>query len=162
MKTVIEMLKQVMPMEGEDGDLLPSLHTLRDIEAFAALVREDERKQQALQRLSDIHQEMEQQEPVAWRYKITPPYWTYSDKEPNKDFAGDAWGRWEVTPLYAFPMILENESQKPIAWAVFINGTIMCVDQKKKPYTVGGEVKPLYTTPPTAVQAALPILGEEK
>jgi hypothetical protein len=45
----------------------------------------------------------EKQEPVAWRYKISPPFWTYSEKYPNKEFAGDAWDKWQVTPLYAAP-----------------------------------------------------------
>ena len=45
------------------------------------------------------------QEPVAWRYKIIPPGWTYSEKKPSRDFAGDAWDRWEVTPLYAAPVV---------------------------------------------------------
>ena len=35
--------------------------------------------------------------------------------------------------------------QRPIAWGVFVNGTITCVAQEKEPYTVAGEVKPLYT-----------------
>ena len=42
-------------------------------------------------------------EPVAWRYKIVPPAWTYSDKQPNPEFAGSAWERWQVQPLYAAP-----------------------------------------------------------
>lgn len=46
-----------------------------------------------------------EQEPVAWRYKIIPPGWTYSEKKPSRDFAGDAWDRWEVTPLYAAPIV---------------------------------------------------------
>jgi hypothetical protein len=43
------------------------------------------------------------QDPVAWRYMICPPHWTYSDRFPNKEFAGDAWDRWQVTPLYTAP-----------------------------------------------------------
>ncbi len=46
-------------------------------------------------------------EPVAWRYKIIPPGWTYSDNKPNKGFAGSAWDRWQVTPLYRLPEIEE-------------------------------------------------------
>ena len=44
-----------------------------------------------------------QSEPVAWRYKLIPPGWTYSESMPDKEFAGDAWERWQVTPLYAAP-----------------------------------------------------------
>ena len=44
-----------------------------------------------------------EQEPVAWRYKICREYWTYSEKYPDKEFAGDAWERWQVTPLYTAP-----------------------------------------------------------
>lgn len=38
-----QLLLYVVPMAGEDGDLLPSLHTPEDIERFAQLVRADER-----------------------------------------------------------------------------------------------------------------------
>ena len=48
-------------------------------------------------------------EPVAWRYKIVPPAWTYSDKQPNPEFAGSAWERWQVQPLYAAP-------PEPVNW----------------------------------------------
>ena len=33
-----QILLQVVPMAGEDGDLLPSLHTPEDIERFAQLI----------------------------------------------------------------------------------------------------------------------------
>ena len=42
-------------------------------------------------------------EPVAWRYKIIPSGWTYSEDEPDKNFAGSAWERWQVQPLYTAP-----------------------------------------------------------
>jgi len=38
MKCIKELLLKVVPMEGEDGDLLPSLHTQQDIEKFAELI----------------------------------------------------------------------------------------------------------------------------
>lgn len=38
MKRIKELMLQVVPMEGEDGDLLPSLHTQQDIEKFAELI----------------------------------------------------------------------------------------------------------------------------
>ena len=38
MKCIKELLLKVVPMEGEDGDLLPSLHTQQDIEKFAELL----------------------------------------------------------------------------------------------------------------------------
>lgn len=41
--------------------------------------------------------------PVAWRYKITPPYWTYSDHEPNQKFAGSALNSCQAQPLYTAP-----------------------------------------------------------
>lgn len=47
--------------------------------------------------------ELEAAEPVAWRYKVIPPYWTYSDKKPNKEFEGEYWDKWEVTSLYSHP-----------------------------------------------------------
>ena len=61
MKTVIEMAREAdiavahmnKPMTDEEV-------RLAWCNEFATLVREDERKEQALQRLSDIHQEMEQ------------------------------------------------------------------------------------------------------
>jgi hypothetical protein len=61
--------------------------------------------QHALSKLasSPQRQEAEKQEPVAWRYKITSPNWTYSDKQPNREFAGDAWERWQTQPLYTSP-----------------------------------------------------------
>lgn len=37
-KRIKELLLKVVPMEGEDGDLLPSLHTQEDIEKFAELI----------------------------------------------------------------------------------------------------------------------------
>jgi hypothetical protein len=33
-----ELLLKVVPMEGEDGDLFPSLHTEKQIEEFAELI----------------------------------------------------------------------------------------------------------------------------
>lgn len=33
-----ELLLKVVPMEGEDGELMPSLHTQEDIEKFAELI----------------------------------------------------------------------------------------------------------------------------
>jgi hypothetical protein len=33
-----ELLLKVVPMEGEDGDLFPSLHTKKQIEEFAELI----------------------------------------------------------------------------------------------------------------------------
>ena len=40
---------------------------------------------------------------VAWRYKMIPPGWTYSDQEPNRDFFGDAWNRIQVSALIVKP-----------------------------------------------------------
>ena len=40
-KRIKELLLKVVPMEGEDGELMPSLHTQRDIEQFAELIVKD-------------------------------------------------------------------------------------------------------------------------
>lgn len=40
-KQIESILLSVVPMEGEDGDLMPSLHTPKDIEQFAKLVAKE-------------------------------------------------------------------------------------------------------------------------
>ena len=41
MKCIKDLLLKVVPMEGEDGELMPSLHTQQDIEKFAELIVEE-------------------------------------------------------------------------------------------------------------------------
>jgi hypothetical protein len=86
-----------------------ALHALEEITGWQSLApgyvmeEADEAKNSLRERLA-----RPEQEPVAWRYKINPPLWTYSPKYPNKELAGNAWDSWQVTPLYTAPPELVN------------------------------------------------------
>ena len=47
-----QILLQVAPLAGEDGEYLPSLHTTEDIELFARLIQKD-----TIRSLRDMFQE---------------------------------------------------------------------------------------------------------
>lgn len=65
-------------------------------DAIESLLTENERLKAELAKYRDA--------PVAaWRYKMIPPGWTYSDQEPNRDFFGDAWNRIQVSALIVKP-----------------------------------------------------------
>ena len=70
-------------------------------------------------------------EPVAWRYKMIPPGWTYSDKKPDRDFFGSAWDRIQVTPLYLHPdprvaeleAVLVEAREALVPYMKYVDGT---------------------------------------
>ena len=65
-------------------------------DAIESLLAENERLNAELAKYRDAPV-------VAWRYKVIPPGWTYSDQEPNRDFFGDAWNRIQVSALIIKP-----------------------------------------------------------
>ena len=52
-----ELLLKVVSMEGEDGELMPSLHTQQEIEQFAELIVEECRYVMDCNKGSDQHPE---------------------------------------------------------------------------------------------------------
>lgn len=48
-------------------------------------------------------------EPVAWRYKIIPPDWTYSEKKPDFNFIGSTCAL-TVQPLFASPQPTKGDA----------------------------------------------------
>ena len=66
-------------------------------DAIESLLAENERLKAELAKYRDAPV-------VAWRYKMIPPGWTYSDQEPNRDFFGDAWNRIQVSALIVKPV----------------------------------------------------------
>ena len=118
MNSIVERLRQhALPDPQDEREVMhaPLLREAADlIEQQAARIAELEAAFEQVNRnresvdalknqLATLRQKIEDAPVVAWRYKMIPPGWTYSDQEPNRDFFGDAWNRIQVSALIVKP-----------------------------------------------------------